>query len=97
MIEGNRRFRPGEEGGDGRLDGIGPAKDLDAFLMFGEAISILAHRASFLGCRLFVVSLLCSVGLSEETFEELAVLVEVFDGVGVVGARAIHEFLEVVQ
>ena len=30
-------------------------------------------------------------------FEELAVLIEVFDGVGVVGARAIHEFVEVVR
>jgi len=29
-------------------------------------------------------------------FEELAVLVEVFDGVGVVGAWAIHELVEVV-
>jgi len=30
-------------------------------------------------------------------FEELVVLVEVFDGVGVVGAWAIHEFVEVVR
>ena len=30
-------------------------------------------------------------------FEELALLVEVFDGVGVVGARGIHEFVEVVR
>ena len=29
--------------------------------------------------------------------EELAVLVEVFDGVGVVGAWAIHEFVEVIR
>lgn len=30
-------------------------------------------------------------------FEELTVLVEVFDGVGVVGAWAIHELVEVVR
>ena len=30
-------------------------------------------------------------------FEELAVLVEVFDGVGMVGAWAIHELVEVVR
>ena len=30
-------------------------------------------------------------------FEELTVLVEVFDGVGVVGARAIDELVEVVK
>ena len=30
-------------------------------------------------------------------FEKLAVLVEVFDGVGVVGAQTIHELVEVVR
>ena len=30
-------------------------------------------------------------------FEELAVLVEVFDGVGMVGARIVHELVEVVR
>ena len=30
-------------------------------------------------------------------FEELAILVEVFDRVGMVGAWAIHEFVEVVR
>ena len=30
-------------------------------------------------------------------FEELTVLIEVFDGVGMVGAWAIHEFVEVVK
>ena len=30
-------------------------------------------------------------------FEELALLVEVFDGVGMVGAWTIHEFVEVVR
>ena len=113
LIEGDRRFRPAEEGGDGRLDGaclsianlvlslgpdgIGSTEDHDAFISVGETISVLACHASFLGCRLFVVSLLWRAGLSEETFEELTVLVEVFDGVGVVGARTIHEFVEVVR
>ena len=35
--------------------------------------------------------------LSKETFEELTLLVEVFDRVGVVGAWTIHEFVEVVR
>ena len=30
-------------------------------------------------------------------FEELTVFIEVFDGVGVIGARAIHELVEVVR
>ena len=78
-------------------DGIGSTKDHDALLRFREAISVLAYRASFLGYRLFVVSLLWPAGLSEETFEELIVLVEVFDGVGMVGGWAIHEVVEVVR
>ena len=78
-------------------DGDGSAEDHDAFLRVGEAISVLARRASFLGCHLFAIPFLCPTGLSEKTFEELAVLVEVFDGVGVVGAWAIHEFVEVVR
>ena len=78
-------------------DGVGSTEDHDAFLRVGEAISILAHHASFLGCHLFVVSFFWLASLSEETFVELIVLVEVFDGVGVVGAWAIHEFVEVVR
>ena len=77
-------------------DGIGSTEDHDAFLRVGEAVSVLAHRASFLGCRLFVISFFWPAGLSEQTFEELAVLVEVFDRVGMVGAWAIHELVEVV-
>ena len=91
LIEGDRRFRPAEEGGDGRLDGaclsianlvlslgpdgIGPTKDHDAFVSVGENVPILACRASFLGRHLLAVSLLWPTGLSEETFEELAILV----------------------
>ena len=73
LIKGDRRFRPAKEGGDGHLggaclpiahlvlalgpDGVGSAKDHDAFLRVGEAVPILARRASFLGYRLFAVSL----------------------------------------
>ena len=35
--------------------------------------------------------------LSQKALEELVVLVEVFDGVGVVGAWALHELVEVVR
>ena len=113
LIKSDRGFRPAEEGGDGRLsgaclpivhlvlafrpDGVKPAEDHDALLRLGEAISVLARRASFLGRRLFAVSLLWATGLSEETFEELALLDEVFDRIGVIGARTIHEFVEVVR
>ena len=102
LIEGDRRFRPAKEGGDGRLggacllvahlvlafclDGVGPTEDHDALLRFGEAVSFLTCRASLLGCRLFAVSLLWPAGLSQKALEEFAVLVEVLDGVGVVGA-----------
>ena len=78
-------------------DGVGSTEDHDAFLRVGEAIFIPARRASFLGCRLFAVSFFWPTGLSQEMFEELAVLVEVFDGVSMVGAGAIHELVEVVR
>ena len=67
------------------VDDIRSPEDHEAFLGIGKAIPILAHRASFLGCRLFVVSFFWPTGLSQETFEELTVLVEVFDRVGIVG------------
>ena len=78
-------------------DGVGSTEDHDTFVSIGETISVLACRASFLGCRLFAVSLLWTTALSEEVFEELAFLVEVLDGVGVVGACTVHEFVEVVR
>ena len=78
-------------------DGVRAPEDHDAFLGVREAIPVLARRAFFLGCRLFVVSFFWPAGLSQETLEELVVLVEVFDGVGVVGARALHELVEVVR
>ena len=77
-------------------DDVGSTEDHDAFLRIREVVPVLACRTSFLGCRLFVVSFFQPAGLSQEMFEELAVLVEVFDGVGVVGAWAIHELVEVV-
>ena len=78
-------------------DDIRSAKDHDAYLRVEETVSVLARHASFLGCCLFTVSFFRPTSLAKETFEELAVLIEVFDGVGVVGARAIHEFVEVVR
>ena len=113
LIKSDQRFRPVKEGGDGhfgdarlsvahfvlalRVDGIGSPKDHDAFLGVREAVPVLAYRASFLGCCLFAVSFFWPAGLSQEMFEELVVLVEVFDGLGVVGAWAIHELVEVVR
>ena len=79
------------------VDGIGSLEDHDAFLGVGEAIPILAHRASFLGCCLLAFSFFRPTGLSPETLVELVVLVEVLDGVSMVGAWAIHELVEVVR
>ena len=78
-------------------DGVGSTEDHDTLVSIGETISVLACRASFLGCRLFAVSLLWPASLSEQMFEELVVLIEVFDGVGVVGTWTVHEFVEVVR
>ena len=74
LIEGDRRFLPAEEGGDGRLDGaclpiahlvlafspngVGPSEDHNALLGLRETVSILACRVSSLGCRVLAVSLL---------------------------------------
>ena len=78
-------------------DGVGSPKDHDAFHGVEEAVPVLARRASILGCRLFAVSFFWPAGLSQETFEELIVLVDVLDGVGMVGAWAIYELVEVVR
>ena len=51
----------------------------------------------FLGRCFFAFFSLRPVGLSQKALEELAILAEVFDGVGVVGARALHELIEVTQ
>ena len=78
------------------VDGVGSPKDHEAFLKVGEAIIILAHRASFLGLLLLALPFLQLASLSQKALEELAVLVEVLDGVGVVGAWTLHELVEVV-
>ena len=49
-----------------------------------------------LGCCLLTFSFLWPTGLSQKALEELAVLVEVLDGVGMVGAWAIHELVKVI-
>ena len=78
------------------VDGIGSPKDHEAFLGVREAIIILAYHASFLGHLLLALPFLRLAGLSQKALEELAVLVEVLDGVGMVGAWALHELVEVV-
>ena len=79
------------------VDGVGSPKDHEAFLGVGEAIIILAYRTSFLGCLLIALPFLRLVGLSQKALEELAVLLEMLDGVGVVGALILHELVEVVR
>jgi len=113
LIKGERRFRPAKEGGDGRLgdaclsvvhfvlalgvDGIGAPEDHDAFFGVRKVVPLFAHRAFLLGCCLLAFSFFRPVGLSEEALEELVVLVEVLDRVGVVGAWTIHELVEVAK
>ena len=63
--------------------------------MVGKAIIILACRASFLGRCLRALFFLWPAGLSQKALE-FAVLVEVLDGVGMVGAWALRELVEVV-
>ena len=79
------------------VDGVGSPKDHEAFLGVREAIFILACHASFLGRLLLAFPFLWLGGLPQEVLEQLIVLVEVFDEVGVVGAWAIHELVEVVR
>ena len=113
LIKSDRRFQPVNEGGDDcfsdtrlsvahfvlalGVDSIGSPKDYDAFLGVRKAVAILAHRASFLGCCLLALSFFRPIGQLQEALEELVVLVEVLDGIGVVGVGAIHELVEVVR
>ena len=78
------------------VDGIGSPKDHEAFLGVGEATIILAHRATFLRRLLLVFPFLRLAGVLLKALEELAFLIEVLDGVSMVGAWAIHELVEVV-
>ena len=68
------------------VDGIGSPKDHEAFIRVREAIFILTYHASFLGLLLLAFLFLWLSGLPQEALEELAVLIEVLDGIGVVGA-----------
>ena len=54
-----------------------------------SVIWILARCASFFGRCLF-----WPASLPQQALEELAVLVEVFDGVVMIGAWALHELVE---
>ena len=76
---------------------MGSSKDHEAFLGIGKAVPILARHASFLGRYLLALSFFRPTGLSQEALEELAVLLEVLDGVSVVGAGAVHELVKVVR
>ena len=78
------------------VDGVGSPKDHEAFLEVGEVIFILARRASLLGRVLLAFPFLWLSGLPQEALQELTVLVEVFDGIGMVGAWTLHELVEVV-
>ena len=78
------------------VDDIRPPKDYDAFLRIRKVVPIHACRAPFLGYCHLALSFFRPIGLSEEALEGLAVLVEVLDGVGVVGAWTLHELVEVV-
>ena len=78
------------------VDDVGSPKDNEAFLGVGEAVFILAHRASFLGRLPLAFPFLWLGGLPQEALEELVVLVDVFNGIGMVGAWTLHELVEVV-
>ena len=79
-----------------RVDGVGSPKDHEAFIEVREVVSILTHHASLLGYLLLAFPFLWLGGLPQEALEDLAVLVEVFDGIGVVGAWTLYELVEVV-
>ena len=68
------------------VDGIGSPEDHDAFLRVRKVIPILAHHAPFLGRCLLALPFLRLASLSQKALKELVVLVEVLDGVDVVGA-----------
>ena len=76
------------------VDGIRSHEDHEAFLEIEKAVPILARHASFLGRCLLALSFFRSIGLSQKALEEFTVLVEVLDGVGVVGAWTLHELCQ---
>ena len=79
------------------VDSVGSPKGHEAFLEVGEVVFILAHHASFLGHLLLAFPFVWLAGLPQKELEELAVLVEVLDRVGVVGAWTLHELIKVVR
>ena len=79
------------------VDGIGSPEDHEAFLGIRKVVPILARHASFLGRYLLALSFFGSADLSQKALEEFTVLVEVLNGVGMVGAWAPHELVEVVR
>ena len=58
---------------------------------------ILVRCAPFFGRCLLAFFFLWPAGLPQQAPEELAVLVEMVDGIVVVGARALHEIMEVAR
>ena len=62
-----------------------------------SVVQILARYAPFLGRCFFAFFFPWPTSLPQQALEELAVLVEVFDEVVVVGAWALHEIVEVAQ
>jgi len=62
-----------------------------------SVVWILARCAPTFGCYFLAFFFPWPASLPQQALEELAVLVEVLDGVVVVGAWALHEIVEVAQ
>ena len=58
---------------------------------------MLAHYAPFFGCCLFTFFFPWPASLPQQALEELVVLVEMIDGIVVVGAWALHELMKVAR
>ena len=90
-MEGRARWAEFRSGDVHGVEGV-DIEDVEA------AASVHQHLGeALLGCRLLVVSFFRPAGLSQEMLEELVVLVEVLDRVGVIGAWTLHELVEVVR
>ena len=62
-----------------------------------SVVRILARYAPFLGRCFFAFFFLWPTSLPQKALEEQAVLIEVFYGVVIVGARALHDLMEVAR
>ena len=62
-----------------------------------SVIWILARCAPFFCCCFFAFFITWPASLPQQALEELAVLVEMVDGIVVVGVRALHELVKVSQ